>query len=228
MSTPEEEGNYTLLITVEKNPYDKFTTTSEIEVIKKRDLSILAPGTVRVKQGEESSVELSIVNTGQADLSDIIVSVEGVPDGYYSLNQKLSYLKTEEKKKVIVKFSIPENASEGTFSGKFRAEYGGNSKEEIFGFTISAKSDEKEENPIEDKNETNPIPIGKIVLPNISIPNIDLLNYILPLSLTAFLGSFLLKKRKVKTNKINDGDEEIKKIFTEIKAGIRPKNKEKN
>ena len=218
MPVPENEGNYTILINVEKNSYGKFNTSSTIEILKKREVSLVFPQTIRVEQGENSSVELSIVNVGQADLSNVNLSINGIPSSYYTLAEELGELKVGEVKRAVVNFFIPTNATEGTFSGKFKASYMGRSKEEIFGFTVVPKSD--------DGNQTNqefkPSPaIGKFILPQISLPDFKLL-YIIPFALVSFVSAFIIKKSK-KSMISEDGD--IKKMFSEIKLEIRSKDK---
>ncbi|MBD3155770.1 MAG: hypothetical protein GF368_03890 [Candidatus Aenigmarchaeota archaeon] len=225
MSSPNKEGNYTLSINVEKDPYDDFNSKIKLVVDEKEEISLVTPEAVRVEQGETSSIEISVVNIGQSDLSDIEFSIEGLPENYYSFTEKIPYLEKEEEKKVKIDFSVPEDVSEGTFNGKFKIEFDGRIKEEIFGFTVLKKIQKEGEDDQNQESDTSST-TGKFVLPEISLPSLQFLHkllYIIPFMAISFAGAFLLKKGKKKSSK---NESKIKETFSEIKSQIRGKKED--
>jgi hypothetical protein len=153
-------------------------------------------------------------------------SITDIPNNYYSIMKGIDYLRAGEEDKVTINFLIPENASEGTFSGKFNLFYDGKSKEEIFGFTILSKSEDNGQEEEIDQKESGNSSIsktGKFLLPNIQInlPDTQFF-YAIGGMLAFFVGSFTLKK--IKKKKELTEDNEIGKVFSEIKSQIREKD----
>jgi len=209
ITAPTEEGNYTIKIETTKESYEPSEKEIKIEVVEKKDISIVAPDTIRVEVGKPYSLDVSLVNIGQGALSEILFSIDGIPKEYYSFEGSLGYLDPGEEKKIPIKFLIPENSSEGTFAGKFKVEFEGKSKEKIFGFTILPKSVEAPK-----KNETESIPTGKFTLPKITISSKQII-YSSVLILASFSIAFTLKKLNRQSKK-----DDISKIFSEIKSQL--------
>jgi sporulation protein YlmC with PRC-barrel domain len=91
-TSPDKEGNYTLLIEVIRDPYDNFETQIQIEVLKKEELSMVTPDSIRLEQGEKSSIDVSIINIGQADLADIDFSITDIPNRIWCNHGKFFFL----------------------------------------------------------------------------------------------------------------------------------------
>ncbi|MEM5879636.1 MAG: carboxypeptidase-like regulatory domain-containing protein, partial [Candidatus Aenigmatarchaeota archaeon] len=138
--SPEQEGNYSLILTAEKHPYISFNSTLTLQVLKSKEISIVFPDTVRINQGENFSQEFSVVNIGQAELYNLKISLEGIPSEHYILQDEIERLDVNEEKKLKIEFSIPANASAGTLSCKIKVFNEEVSKEKIFGFTIIEKN----------------------------------------------------------------------------------------
>lgn len=208
---PENEGNYSLILTAEKHPFLSFNSSFELKVVKSKEVSIVFPDTVRLKQGENLTQELSIVNTGQADLYNLNISLTGIPSEYYTLNEKIEKLEVGEKRKISIFFIVPKNASTGTLSATLKVFNDEVSKEKIFGFTILEENKTAETKPL-----TTGL-FGKIALPQISLEPVHILIF----AVIAFSLAFLLKRRKIKAEERT----EIKNSLLELKDYLKAKEK---
>lgn len=193
------------MLSAVKYPYLKFDSSMILEIVKSKDLSIVFPDTVKVKEGESLTQNFTITNIGQTDLYNLNISLTGVPSEYYTLTDKIEKLKVGEEKTVSVYFSVPYNISLGTYSATLKVFNEDLSKEKIFGFTIVGQ------------NQTTTVPTtgisGKIVLPEITP---DLI-YILMFAAVVFTLAFLLKRRKVRKQRRYD----FKNLLFEIKNHIK-------
>jgi hypothetical protein len=209
--SPEKEGNYSLILTAEKHPFLSFNSSFELKVVKSKEVSIVFPDTIRLKQGENLTQEFSIVNIGQADLYNLNISLAGIPSEYYSLPEKIEKLEAGEERKISIFFALPQNVSSGTLSATLKVFNEEISKEKIFGFTILEKNQ-----TIETRPSTTGL-FGKIALPQISLEPIHLLIF----ALASFSSAFLLKRRKIKNQTRN----EIKNFLFELKEHLKTKEK---
>ncbi|MEM5766626.1 MAG: carboxypeptidase-like regulatory domain-containing protein [Candidatus Aenigmatarchaeota archaeon] len=208
--SPEKEGNYSLTLTAKKHPYVSFNYTLTLQVLKSKEISIVSPDTVRINQGENFTQEFSVVNTGQTELHNLNISLEGIPKEYYILQDNIGKLEINEEKKLKIEFLIPSNASIGTLSCKIKVFNEEVYKEKTFGFTIIEKNQTLE-------SKTTPVGLfGKIVLPQIAPDWI----YIFLFAVITFSLSFLLKKRKIKSQ----GKEEIKHYLLNVKEFLKKKS----
>jgi hypothetical protein len=209
--SPEKEGNYSLILTAEKHPFLSFNSSFELKVVKSKEVSIVFPDTIRLKQGENLTQELSIVNIGQTELYNLNISLTGIPSEYYSLTQEIGKLEVGEERKIVIFFAVPKNASTGTSSASLKVFNNEISKEKIFGFTILEKNQ-----TVETKPPSTGL-FGKIALPQISLEPIHLLIF----ALASFSSAFLLKRRKIKNQVRN----EIKNFLFELKEHLKTKEK---
>jgi hypothetical protein len=138
--SPEEEGIYTILISVEKVPYLASNKSLAFQVSKKREISLVLPDTIRLTKGESKTITFSVINTGQSDLSNLSLSLTGLPEEYFSIQDKIELIKAGEKVDIPVQFKIPENASEATLSLTFKVFSEEISKEGIIGLTILSEN----------------------------------------------------------------------------------------
>ncbi|MEM5879265.1 MAG: carboxypeptidase regulatory-like domain-containing protein [Candidatus Aenigmatarchaeota archaeon] len=207
--SPEKEGNYSLILSAEKHPYISFNSTLTLQVVKSKEISIVFPDTIRINQGENFTQDFSVVNIGQAELHDLKIFIEGIPNEYYILQDGIEKLEVNEEKKLKIEFFVPANASAGTLSCKLRVFNEEVSKEKIFGFTIIEKNQTLTQ-------RVTPVGFfGKIVLPQIAPDWI----YILLFAAIAFSLAFLLKKRKIKSQ----DREEIKNFLSDVKEYLKKK-----
>lgn len=187
--SPEIEGNYTLVLSAEKNPYLIFNSSQNLEVVESKDISIVFPDTVQIKQDENFTQEFTLVNIGQRELYNLNISLTGIPSEYYTLISSIEKLDVNEERKFSIYFSIPPNASAGTSSATLKVFNDGVSKEKIFGLTVM----EKNQTAITTTPTTGLL--GKIILPKID----QNLIYILLFAAISFSLAFVLKRMKIRS-----------------------------
>lgn len=209
LKAPEEEGNYNLALNIEKSPYISFNDSKSFDVVKSRAITIVVPDTIKLKQGQNFTQEFSIVNIGQADLSNLNISLTGIPSNYYNMTNFIEKLKENEEGKTYIYFSIPEDAEKKTYSANLIAFNNEIRQEKIFGFTITGKN-ETVESPIEST--------GRFILPKIDFNMI----YIIVFAVFCFSVAIIIKKIKVKRSKRDD----IKEFLFDIKSFLRKRKNE--
>jgi hypothetical protein len=209
---PDEEGDFTVLVKGEKLPFTSLNKSSTIKIFRSERISILIPESIKVNQGESSSMFVSIINTGQKDYSSLTLSLSGIPVGYYSMPSDIQELKVGEEKKISIDFQIPDNASISSHTGKLKIDYNNNSLEEQFILSISSKEN-KTESVSASEGFKFPSFTGKIILPDFKL---DVLSVTFVVILV-FLISVLFKKRKFKKSFDRN---EVKNILLDIKGEI--------
>jgi len=201
---PKNEGNYTLVLSAEKSPYISFSGSKNFDVIKSRTVEILIPDTIKLKQGQSFTQEVSIVNTGQANLLNLNISLTGIPTNYFNLTNFIGRLNENEENKIFIYFSIPENAEKKTYGATLEVSNSEIKQERVFGFTVV------------DKNETIDIqstPAGRFILPKLDSNSV----YIIVFAVAVFSIAIFLKKMKIKKSKRND----VKDFLSDVKDSLR-------
>ncbi len=199
------EGTYNIFLEASKKTYSSANSSLMLNVIRKKDISIVSPDSIRIEQGSEKIFDILLVNTGQTDLYNISIFISGIASNYLEFPQFLNEIKVGEEVKVPIKFKIPENEPPSTSSLTIKVRFNGQEKTQILGFTVLAKSNATVEKPL--------IPTAKIVLPSFS-PE---LAYILIFGFLLISFSFLLKKIK-KRRKERD---EVINLLLNIKKEIK-------
>jgi len=212
---PEEEGSYTLSVEAEKIPYLSYSKNWDFQVIKNREISLVTPDTIRAKKGESQTLQFSVVNIGQADISDLSLSLTGLPENYFSLQNKINELKIGQEVKIPVNFKIPQDASESTLSITFKVNSSGVSKEEIIGFTIfsenvTAPSTNQKTFP------TFRFPTAQIALP---VSSSDISYAFIFCVMIVSIAYFLKKSKNWRTKERKN----VKNVLSDIKGEIRRK-----
>jgi len=199
-NAPENEGNYTLVLSAEKPPYISFSSNKNFEVVKSRTVEILIPDTIKLKQGQSFTQEVSIVNTGQASLLNLSISLTGIPSNYFNMTNFIERLNENEENKIFIYFTIPEDAEKQTYGATLEVSNSEIKQERVFGFTIV------------DKNETVEVqttPAGRFILPKIDSNSV----YIIVFATAAFSIAIFLKKIKIKKSKRSD----VKDFLSDVK-----------
>jgi hypothetical protein len=204
---PEIEGSYTLALSAEKNPYIIFNDSKSFEVLKSRTVEIAIPDTIKLKQGQNFTQEISIINTGQANLLNLSISLIGIPTNYFNITKLIERLRANEENKIYVSFSIPEDAEQKTYSVTIEVSNDEIKQEKIFGFTIVGKN--------ETVNEVQTSPTGRFILPSMDSNVI----YITIFAVVSFSVAVILKKMKVRRSKRN----EITNFLFDVKDYFRKK-----
>lgn len=216
---PDKEGNFTLSVKGEKSPFTIINKSLSIKIFRSEKISILIPESIKVNQGESSSMFISIINTGQRDYSHLTLSLSGIPDGYYNMPSEIEELKASEEKRISIEFQIPKNASISSHTGKFKISYGNNSEEELFIFSILSVENKTENIPVSESFKF-PNFTGKFVLPNLGLDVLSIILvviFVLPLSV-------LFKKRKFRKSFER---KEVKNILLDIKGEIERRSVKK-
>ena len=187
--TPEEEGEYTVVLKARKYPYEDFKDEKDFKVVKSRSVLIDFPDTVKIARGGNLSQKFDLLNNGQANIENIEISLEGLPESYYTIASNSIDLKPDEKKTMYIDFSIPVYADPGISSVTLKVENGNITEEKVFGLNIFETS----------SNETAPTGLATgFALPQINYMDIV---YIVIFAAVCFSAAIILKKRKVSKKK---------------------------
>jgi hypothetical protein len=216
---PGDEGEYSIVLKARKHPYNEFKGERDFEVVKSRSIFIDFPDTVKIVRGGNLSQEFSLLNNGQADIEDIKISLEGLPENYYNIVSNNINLKSDEKKTLYIDFSVPVYAETGISSVTLKIENGNITEENVFGFNIFEPG----------TNETTPT-TG--LATGFNFPQITLIEiiYIAVFAVVCFSVAIILKKRKVGSKKKNNEKNFLSDVEKYIKGenpqfkGIKPQN----
>jgi hypothetical protein len=210
---PGEEKDFTILTKGEKSPFSYVNSSSSIKVIKCEKISVLIPDNVKVNQGDNTTISVSIINTGQKDYSNLALSLSGILDNYYTMPSDITELKANEEKKISIDFHIPENAGASSHTCQLKINYGNNSQEEQFILTISSKENIVENVSTSESFKFPSLPTGKFVLPE---SGLDILIVTL-IAILIFSLSVLFKRKKFKKTVER---KEVKNILLDVKGEI--------
>lgn len=212
ITTPKDEGEYELVLKAKKYPYKEFNGNKDFEVIKSKSILINFPDTVKIARGENLTQELSLVNTGQADIDKLKVYFEGIPENYYKFSENVS-LKSGEEKTFYIKFSIPFYAEVGVSSATLKLEGNNISQEKVFGLNIFEKSE----------NKTSAIPTTGLAS-GFAIPEINYLDviYIALFAITCFSIAIIIKKKKI----VKSDRAKIKNLLFDVKSFVKTEENE--
>jgi len=104
-----EAGNYQLRVEAFESPFESFEMTSEktLEVFYENGVSLDAPTSVDVVQGNESSFDLEVSNTGQQSIENIDLEVSGLEDQFYTISSGLDTLSSGDSESVEIVLDVP-------------------------------------------------------------------------------------------------------------------------
>lgn len=213
----DNEGIFDVGVFVEGGMFSDYNGNFTIKIEKSKKISLVVPEIVRLEQGQQSTVSMTIVNTGQTDMEDVEVSVSGVPESYFTLVQNnLDSLKEGTEKSISVIFNIPDDASVSTHSAVLAVSADGISAEKVFGLTIVGKKTNQTESTLQNGTEKQNVPITGLI--SFEIPKADML-IVLGLFFTIIPGAFVLKRlRRPKSDRAG-----VKSMLTDIKRELERK-----
>lgn len=220
--SPESEGQFQIEIQASKFPYLSDTSTLNINVTKSRKMIIFMEDSIKLKQGENKTVWVSIINNGQADLFNLNIKLEGIPNEYYVLSTlSIPEVKAGQESKIMMEINIPASASVTNYLGKISVTSGSNYVEKQFLLSIS------ENIPVADNNSTDTtfklpqlkVPTAKIVLPSINQNTLIILSILIALLIIAYM----LKNKNRKKKETERA--EIKNFLLGINAEIKRNQK---
>jgi len=116
----ENEGKFNIPVFAEKDPYLKANTTISFFAERKKEIFIAFPDTIKAERGSNATIDFSLVNTGQAPLTDIKISLENLPFSYSFEKYVISMLSEGGKEENRITFFIPENSSLSTYSARIK------------------------------------------------------------------------------------------------------------
>lgn len=207
------EGNYTVYAEAEKSPFGKITSSKRFEAVKKADIYIGSPATIRAQKGSNYIQKVDIMNTGQLKLTGISVEVSGLPDEWVSLGVTPSQLEVGEKADIEIEFFVPDDAAIATSSASILVKSNEIEKEKKIGFTVT-------ENTSTAKIEANNTPSGSVL--NFALPNIAFDNIIIA-AIVAALAPIILAIRAVRIKKKKEYSELLGEMKGMMKAGEKQK-----
>jgi hypothetical protein len=212
---PDKEGEYNILVKAEKPPFSSINTSKVTRIIRSSQLSLLVPESIKINQGENTSMSFSIVNTGQTDFSDLKLTLSGIPEDYYTLPD-ITELKAGEEKKIGIDFKIPKDAFKASHTGKLRISYNNTYLEEQFILTVFSNENSESVTPKNTEGFKFPslsLPTAKIVLPTM---NTEVL--IVAVS-TVFIFSFavMFKKKRITVESERNN---VKNLLLDIKREV--------
>ncbi len=244
ISNPKVEGNYTLIINASKDPFISSQKTIDFEVLKRKDVAIVGPDTIRMYPGDSSEVEFLVINTGESVLSNLSLSLNGVSSNYYQMiyPDNILNLGESEEISVVVYFDIPLNASKEMISSSFELSGSGISKKQNFVMNVLAPKNDSlaavasssSESSMSDNSEKffsldrlSPfgMPTGNSIALLASGEAISVFLF----AMLSFSTAFLFRKRRltnVYSNKLRDSNRLL--IFEIRKHMFKVKNQDKD
>ena len=194
--SPQSEGVFKIETITSKSKFIQDIKTVEINVTKSRKLVLFLDDSYKLYEGENITIPLKIVNTGQADIPLAKINITGLPDNFMVIaKQEEREIKTGEERESPIQIFAPENSSSSIML-EINLNYEGATSEKQILLVVEKK-------PVQ-----NSMPTAKIVLPNVDKEII----YTISASLSIILVAYILKKNKPKKNE----DRMLKEIKNEI------------
>jgi hypothetical protein len=113
-------GSFNVSVFAYKNPYLNASNYFAFSAEKKKEIFISFPDLVKAEVGTNTTLEFSILNTGQADLTNLQIYFEDLPFNYIISQDYLDKISVGERKNFTLTIFIPENASVATYSPKIK------------------------------------------------------------------------------------------------------------
>jgi hypothetical protein len=203
---PGIEGKYTVRLSAELDPFVGVESSSSFRTVKSKDMTLVIPDSLQMAQGDRYVQEFRITNTGQTDLVGLNASLEGMPDGYYSMDGSVGSIKSGESAVVSADIRLPDNASIGTSAVTFIVRGADISAQKVFGFTVTEnKSDDRVPVPTTGQFWDIQFPV---------VPKEIL--YLTAIAAICFFAAYFLKKRRLSEPRAKE-KEVVRKSFSEVK-----------
>jgi hypothetical protein len=116
----DREGNFNVSVSTYKNPYLNASNYFIFSAEKKKEVFISFPDLVKAEVGANTTLDFSILNTGQADLTNLQIYFEDLPFDYIISQDYLEKISVGERKNFTLTIFIPENTSFATYSPKIK------------------------------------------------------------------------------------------------------------
>jgi len=196
----DREGNFNVSVSAYKNPYLSASNYFTFSAEKKKEIFISFPDLVKAEVGTNTTLEFSILNTGQADLTNLQIYFEDLPFNYIISHDYLEKISVGERKNFTLTIFIPENVSVATYSPKIKVVSKELEASKNFGLTLI-----KAEKP-------QPQSGFVVKLPQINIDS--RYSYLIIFALISFSLAFFLKRvKKSRERRVNYDD-----IFSKLEV----------
>jgi hypothetical protein len=215
--TPSDEGSYALSLKIKKRPYTDFSSSKTFTVSRSKSLFLEFPDNINIEKGSELTQTFTLTNTGQADIGDLKMRLDGIGKDYYTMADSAS-LRTGEKKEFQISFHVPVYAQSGISSVTLVVEASNVSQEKIFGFNIQEMQSQ------ENKTSSPTGMASSVSLPFISYTE---LAYLSVFTIASFSAAILLKKLKLVRNDRSKIKESLNGIKSELDNRTSPQKSDK-
>ncbi|MFB6115978.1 MAG: hypothetical protein ABEK10_00560 [Candidatus Nanosalina sp.] len=110
-TAPSDAGEYRIEVSIEKNPYEPFSTesASTIEVYYRKAMELENPEKDSIRLGTRENISFKLENTGQVEIDSLDTSLEGLGKSLYSLHSAPSTLKPGETSRLKYSIEIPRS-----------------------------------------------------------------------------------------------------------------------
>ena len=235
LENPKKEGNYTLIINVSKKPYLSSQKKINFNVVKTKEISIVSNDLIKLYPKDSAEMQFVIINTGEADLSDITISLEGIPKNYYQLinPNKIELLDVSKEIPVSIYFDIPKNASKEMISCSLIFSSNDISKKQNFVLNILASKNNTDtlqtSNQTEDKNMNSTLnfmssfalPTGFSLFTVVGNETTSLTLF----ALICIMSALLLRKKRLKNVRFSKQRTHNEKHISELKQTMTGQKK---
>jgi len=110
LEAPKKEGGTVLHLRAEKEPFIPSEISQVLNVYKKSEITVTVPDTFAVEFNKPISLNATIKNTGQTNLSTVEISIDGLKSSWYVIYPSIiDSLSPGESKEVEIKFNVPKS-----------------------------------------------------------------------------------------------------------------------
>ncbi|MCK5698384.1 MAG: hypothetical protein KAH93_00915 [Candidatus Aenigmarchaeota archaeon] len=161
LSAPDVDGLFNLVATAKRSPYMSYNMTYEFEVTRKKEVNLQVPETVDFVIGEAKTMNINVFNTGQTELTNVMVSISGLKDTWYTMEPTLvESIPAGERINVDLNVHIPPEDCDGGSCNKYyfvNVDFASNEVNEKTAFTAKIGGNESvtEEEPAVNEEEVS-------------------------------------------------------------------------
>jgi len=200
VTLPYKEGSFEIEAKAEKEPYISAIKKMIVKTTRKKEISVTLPDTPSVTLNKEGILELIVMNTGQVNLTNIYLHIDGLSVKNYNLvPSQIDKLEPGKSEKVKMHVHFTSDDCENQ---KCKQYY-------LVGVTAKAKTNENEEissggsftlelkQPVIENQQSNGLfngILGMFTLPSFNLQS-NLINYLLG-SVILILVILIVKKKK--------------------------------
>lgn len=159
------------------------------------------PSTIRLKENENYTQEITVVNTGQTDLYNLNVELSGLGQEYFFITPIIEKLAAGEEKKIYAYFFVPPGAKTGTVAITLKIYGDGVSAEKTSGLVMPSA--------------------GNAVTSRVTATTASQMQYLIYtvlFAIASFSATFVLRSRKKKTFSQSSSLSEIKRFMQELES----------